>query len=460
MEAVSSIPNSQIMTVPPVDIDAERMCLGLMMVDPVLVPHIRQHVAAADFYKQKHRDTARMIYALADRGIAPYPDAVITEWKDRIRDSEDPRFIVEIYAGTPDSENGSMAENGAWYAKRVKDRAERRALLQMIGQKHEELLNPAVDQPVEDIVGGMLAEAFQIHKTTEAVSIGSELGDIMHLIQSGNTFGISTGFPSLDGYTAGYQNSEFYVIGGRPGMGKTALALKLIEKLCVAGVKTMLVSLEMAVRQLLLRLLSMVAQVPYRCFRYSGAIGDGNIQDVVTAASTIAAWPLTVDDSPCASVEQVVARVEAQVLQHDIEIVFIDHMHLIPTGNSGNRVGEFSHISLMLKNLARQIKIPVVVLAQLSRGPEGRPDPRPKLSDLRESGSIEQDADNVWFLYRDDYYDKEVSSYNKVSETELIIAKNKSLETGTIKLDFKGAYMEFVDRVKKPYDEKEARWNR
>lgn len=447
----SYIPDSQIERVPPVDIDAERMCLGLMMVDPKLVPYIRQHVAPSDFYKQKHRDAARMIYTLADRGLAPYPDAVITEWEDRVSSDEDTKFIVELWDSMPVSENGSMAENGVWYAKRVKERSERRALLRMLTQKYSELVDPIADKSVEDIVGDMLGEVFQIHKTTEIVSVSSELGDIMRLIQSGNVFGIPTGFPSLDEYSCGYQNGEFYIIGGRPGMGKTAFALKLTAMLCNAGVKTLFISLEMAIRQLLLRLLSIEAQVPYRCFRYANAVAEAKVEDVVMAASKIAAWPFIVDDNPGTSIEQIIARVEAQVFQHDIEIVFIDHMHLIPASHGRNNVEAYSHISLMLKNLARQINIPVIVLAQLSRGPEGRPDPRPKLSDLRESGGIEQNADNVWFLYREDYYNRDVNTYNKISETELIIAKNKSLETGTIKMDFKGAFMEFVDRAKKPF---------
>jgi len=447
----NAIPDSSIERVPPVDLEAERMCLGYMMNDHILVSYIRQHVDPGDFYRAQHQQLAKIIYSLAAKDVPPDPIAVITSWKESAvtTGKGDPAFILELYDSVPASHEGSCADSAVWYAKRVKERAERRGLLRMIAEKYSDLMDPAEEKPVDAIVGDMVTKIFEIQKTTEAVSVSKELRNIMDLIQSGDVFGISTGFPELDKFSCGYQNGEFYVIGGRPGMGKTALALKLIALLCRAGVKTMMMSIEMVTRQLLLRMLSLEAQIPYRCFRHRGAIGGSKLPAVVTAASSIAAWPLIVDDSPGLSVEQIVARVEAQVFQQGVEVVFIDHMHLIPIPNGTSPVQGLSHISLMLKTLARQMNIPVVCLAQLSRGPEGRPDPRPKLSDLRESGSIEQNADNVWFLYRDDYYDREKDNYNKVMDSELIIAKNKSLETGTIKLDFRGAYMEFVGKSKR-----------
>ena len=443
--------NGKVERTPPIDIDSERMCLGLMMVDPKLVYFIRQHVGVEDFYRIQHQYTAKIIYALADKGIAPDPVAVITLWNESEKTTidSDSAFIFELMDSVPVSVDGSYSDNAVWYAKRVKERSERRALIRMISSKYHDLMDPIEELGIEDIIGDMVSNIFQIKQTSEIVNISTELRDIMNLIQSGDVFGISTGFESLDKFSCGYQNGEFYVLGGRPGMGKTALALKLVANLCTTGTKVMIASLEMPIRQLLLRLLSIEARVPYRCFRQKGAIPEASIPSVVVAASKIANWPLFVDDNPGITIEQIISRIEAQVFQQGVEVVFVDHMHLIPTGGYGvNNAEAYSHISLMLKNLARQMNIPVVCLAQLSRNTERRSDPRPKLSDLRESGGIEQNADNVWFLYRESYYEQDKNTYNTVQQTELIIAKNKSLETGTVYLDFKGAFMEFIDSGK------------
>jgi len=429
----------------PHQLDCEEQVLGLMMEDPSLVPVVKQYVESDDFYMPANIVISNAIYSLANEGAEPRVVAVVTKLQaQQAADYIQQKAITQFDSSTP-SEGGSMSAHAIWCAKEIREASERRQYMMLMRQKYELFKDP-LSGDLDELLTDLVDKSFGIRRQKDTVSVKSELGDIMKLLSSGDVFGISTGMPSLDAVSCGYQPGELYILGGRPAMGKTALALKLIALLCKAGKSVVFISLEMALRQLLLRTLSFVSQVPYRCFRQKDAIPAVAWPRIVVAASQVAEWPLYVEDSPGSHIEQIIARAESRCRQQHVDVVFLDHLHLIPTdGNGNNNAEAYSHITLLLKNLARRLNLPVVCLAQLNRGVESRPDKRPKLSDLRESGGIEQNADNVWLLYRENYYEKGEHHYNGIEQVELIVAKNKSLETGTIELNFAGAFMEFRD---------------
>lgn len=432
----------------PIAVDDEQWCLGLAMVDPTLVSTLRQHCDPEDFYLLKHQHLSEVIYRLSNEGVDCDPVAVITALRGMAgKDMPTEDDVLTIYDSAGLLDRGVGVNNMAYHAKNIREVSERRMLIRLLGEKYDSLLDPTFDD-MEGYIWDLVDQVFRIRRVTGSADVYSELGAIMKLLEQGDTFGISTGFSGLDRICCGYQKGELYVLGGRPAMGKTALALKLARNLCEAGKSVMLISLEMPLRQLLLRLLSMTARVPYRCFRQREALPEVAWPRVVQNAGQIATWNFCVDDSSGISVEQIVAKVEQQHYHKPLDLVIVDHMHLIPSNGYGSNNAEaYSHISLMLKNLARRLDIPVVCLAQLNRGLENRPDKRPRLSDLRESGGIEQNADNVWLLYREEYYAQDGNvRRDSIEDVELIVAKNKSLETGTVMLQFKGAFMEFDDK--------------
>jgi replicative DNA helicase len=228
-------------------------------------------------------------------------------------------------------------------------------------------------------------------------------------------------------------------------MGKTALATKIYLNLLRSNIPVMFVSLEMSRAQLLLRILSILSQIPYRVFKETGARPPDIMRQIQDSFQRVKDMKLLIEDVPGIGVSEIAAVIEAEVHRSSIRVAFVDHMHLINTSGMGNTNAEmYSNISLELKNIARRLNITVVCLAQLSRNLENRSEKRPQLSDLRESGGIEQNADNVWFVHNPAEYSRDTAK-KSIQDIELIIAKNKSLETGIVNLRFKGAYMEFTD---------------
>ena len=260
----------------------------------------------------------------------------------------------------------------------------------------------------------------------------------------GNVTGIATGYYDLDYKTSGFQPSDFILIGARPSMGKTALVLNLADHIAIRNkVPTVIFSLEMSKEQLVNRMLAMEARVDAQAIR-SGDLNDSDWEKLVESANDIGKSGLIIDDTPGISIGELRSKCRKYKMEYDLQLVIIDYLQLMTgDGKTDSRQQEVSEISRSLKALARELHAPVIALSQVNRACETRPDHRPIMSDLRESGSIEQDADVIMFLYRDEYYNKD-SEDNK-GKAELIIAKQRNGPIGTVDLLWLPNYTRFVN---------------
>ncbi len=263
----------------------------------------------------------------------------------------------------------------------------------------------------------------------------------------GNVTGIATGFIDLDYRMSGLQPSDLILVAARPSMGKTAFVLNIAQyvafhsKLCTA-----IFSLEMSKEQLVNRLFSLESRVDAQLLR-SGNLADSDWEKLIEGAGTIGRSSLIIDDTPGISISELRSKCRKYKLEHDLKLIIIDYLQLMSgSGRTDSRQQEISDISRSLKGLARELNVPVIALSQLSRQVEQRPDHRPMLSDLRESGAIEQDADVVMFIYRDDYYNKDTDNKNIA---EIIIAKQRNGPIGTVNLVWLPQYTKFVSMEKR-----------
>jgi len=257
----------------------------------------------------------------------------------------------------------------------------------------------------------------------------------------GETTGISSGFPELDDKTAGFQKGDMILIAARPSMGKTTFALNLAEYAALRQGKSVAVfSLEMSKEQLSYKLLCSEANVDMSKLRH-GDLEDRDWENIAKASGPLAAAKIFIDDTAGTSVMEMRSKCRKLKMEHGIDMIVIDYLQLMTGSNSESRQQEVSEISRSIKALAKEMQCPVIALSQLSRAPEQRTDHRPMLSDLRESGSIEQDADLVMFLYRDEYYNEETEDKNVA---ELIIAKQRNGPVGTVKLAWIGQFSKFA----------------
>ena len=265
--------------------------------------------------------------------------------------------------------------------------------------------------------------------------------------QNGSITGVSTGFIDLDYRTSGFQPSDFILIAARPSMGKTAFVLNVVEHVAVKkGLPCMVFSLEMSKEQLVNRMLSMESNVDSQKLR-TGTLTDSDWDAVVEGIGTIGSSKLIIDDTPGISIAEMRSKCRKYKLEHDLKLIIIDYLQLMSGSGKGSdsRQQEISDISRSLKALARELSVPVIALSQLSRAVEQRPDHRPMLSDLRESGAIEQDADVVMFIYRDDYYNHD-SEMKGISE--IITAKQRNGPIGTVNLVWLPQYTKFANMEK------------
>ena len=263
----------------------------------------------------------------------------------------------------------------------------------------------------------------------------------------GNVTGIATGFVDLDYRTSGLQPSDLVLVAARPSMGKTAFVLNIAQYVAFhSSLSTAIFSLEMSKEQLVNRLFSLESRVDAQLLR-SGSLTDSDWEKLIEGAGTIGRSNLIIDDTPGISISELRSKCRKYKLEHDLKLIIIDYLQLMSgSGRSDSRQQEISDISRSLKGLARELNVPVVALSQLSRQVEQRPDHRPMLSDLRESGAIEQDADVVMFIYRDDYYNKDTPDKNIA---EIIIAKQRNGPIGTINLVWLPQYTKFANMEKR-----------
>ncbi len=428
--------DEQITRVMPFDAEAEMSVIGSMLMDEKAIGDAMEYVTADDFYMKQYGLMFQAIVELDQAGMAADPVTVQSKLREKNLPPEtySSEALAAIIAQVPTSVNVVS------YAKTVADYSLRRRLIRMSeglaadGYQHE-LATDALLEKAE-------SEAFHLSQSrmsSDFVSIQQVVRSAMHKLEDaartrGNVTGIASGFTDLDNMTTGFQNSDFVLIAARPSMGKTALTLNIAENVAVRQHKHVAIfSLEMSREQLINRVLSMNSHVDSQKMR-TGQLEEADWSNLIESADVISRSGLILDETPAITVAEMRSKCRRFKKDFGLDLVMIDYLQLMSgsgSRNSDSRQQEVSEISRSLKALARELNVPVICLSQLSRAVESRTDKRPMLSDLRESGAIEQDADVVMFIYRDDYYHPE-SADKGISE--IIIAKQRNGPVGTVKL--------------------------
>ena len=440
----------------PHDAAAEQAIIGSMLIDPACVPDVINKVRAEEFYNQTNREIFETIFAMFSFGKEIDPVTVMDQMKVRgvFREATTQQYLMEVMSLTP------TAANVLKYAAIVRDQALLRNL-----QKAADEIHSLVDEGTGEADSVLEAAERKIYALRQGRNVGG-LQPVSMVIQrvytalsdaavnGGGIPGLSTGMPDLDQITMGLKKGELVLIAARPGQGKTSMALNLARYVGEHSGQTVAVfSLEMSREELVQRLLSSAAMVDGKKLAM-GRLSPAEWDRVVAAAAQLSKTDIRVDDNSTLSV----ADMNAQCRRlGNLGLVVIDYLQLMQSSGSGHsyasesRTQAVSDMSRMLKIMAKELNVPVICLSQLNRANEGRTNKRPMLSDLRESGSIEQDADIVIALYRDGYYNKEAENPNLA---EAIILKNRHGETKTVELMWMPEYTSFAS-IEKRHDEDE-----
>lgn len=426
------------------------------MLDPRAWDQVADRVSANDLYRPDHRHIFKAIAEVVELGQPP--DAVTVgehlSKQGRLEEAGGNAYLARMVA------NSAGASNIQAYAKIVRDRAMLRQLIEATGDIAASAYEPEGREVVE-LVDEAERRVFDIADRGQRTGIGFEpvnelIGASLDRLQElsdrrNEIIGVATGFIDLDKMTAGLQKGDLVIIAGRPSMGKTALALNIAASAAAGNrISTGILSMEMSKEQIMFRLIGALGRVNQQLLR-TGRLSDADWQRVKKALDELKDAPLFIDDAPALKPTEVRARARRLKREHDLGLFVVDYLQLMQAeGTNENRTTEISRISQSLKSLARELNIPVVALSQLNRGVEQRTDKRPMMSDLRESGAIEQDADVIIFIYREDFYDKETP---KKGLAEIIIRKQRNGDTGTVNLIFKGEYTRFENYVREELGE-------
>ena len=431
---------------PPQDVGAEMSVLGGMLLSKDAIADVVEQLRGADFYKPNHESIFEAILDLYGRGEPADAITVSDELRrrgelDRIGGST---YLADLIAGVP------TAANAGYYARIVRERSVLRRLVEA-GTRIVQLGYARDGGDVDDIVNNAQAEVYAVterRSSEDYIAIGDLVNPVMDEIEaaggpSGQTRGIPTGFAELDALTNGLHPGQMIVIAARPGLGKSTLAIDFARAASIKHDRTSVVfSLEMGRSEITMRLLSAEGRVHLQKLR-TGNMQDPDWQRLAKVVGDVNKAPMFIDDSPNMSLMEIRAKARRLKQQHNLSLVIIDYLQLMSSGKRvESRQQEVSEFSRALKLLAKELEVPVVALSQLNRGPEQRGDKKPMLSDLRESGSIEQDADLVILLHREDAYEKESP---RAGEADLIVAKHRNGPTKTITVAFQGHYSRFVD---------------
>ena len=427
----------------PHSIEAEQSVVGAMLMDKDAITTAGEIISGDDFYQASYGVIFDSMIELFNEGK---PVDLIT-LQERLKEKDVPaeiaslEFVRDLVTAVPTSANVK------YYAQIVADKSLMRKMIKL--NESIENMCYAGKEPVESIMEQTEKSMFQLlqrRTTGDYVPIKQVVLNALDKIEKaskskGTVTGIPTGFIDLDYKLSGFQPSDFILIAARPSMGKTAFVLNIASKKKKA---VAIFSLEMSKEQLVNRLFSLESQVDAQSLR-TGNMKDSDWEKLIEGAGIIGQSKLIIDDTPGISISELRSKCRKYKLEHGLDIIIIDYLQLM-TGSVGrsseSRQQEVSDISRQLKGLARELNVPVVSLSQLSRAVESRPDKRPMLSDLRESGAIEQDADVVMFIYRDEYYNKD-SEFKK--QAEIIIAKQRNGPVGTVNLAWLGEYTKFAN---------------
>jgi replicative DNA helicase len=431
---------------PPQNIEAEQAVLGAIFLEPSSLTLASEILMPEDFYRAAHQKIFNVMLKLNDEGKAVDLITVTEELSatNLIEDIGGVSYLSELAGSVP------TAANIEYYARIVEEKSLLRRLIRTAtniatdGYTREDevetVLNEA-EKSILEVAQRKNAGAFQNIKDVLVRTYDNI--ELMHS-RVGDITGIPTGFTELDRMTAGFQRNDLIIVGARPSVGKTAFALNIAQNVAIkAGENVAIFSLEMGAEQLVMRMLCAEGNIDAQRLR-TGSLTDDDWGKLVMAMGSLSNAGIYIDDTPGIRVNEIRAKCRRLKQEHGLGMILIDYLQLIVgSGRPGeNRQQEVSEISRALKQLARELEVPVIALSQLSRGVEQRQDKRPMMSDIRESGSIEQDADIVAFLYRDDYYDKESENKNII---EIIIAKQRNGPVGTVQLAFVKEYNKFVN---------------
>ena len=431
----------------PHSIEAEQSVVGAMLMDKDAILTAAEIVSGQDFYQTAYGVIFDSMVELFNEGK---PVDLVT-LQERLKEKDVPpeiaslEFVRDLVSAVPTSANVK------YYAQIVADKSMLRKLIKL----NDEISNTcyAGKESLEAILETtekLMFQLLQQRNTGEYVPIRQVVLNALDKIEKaskskGTVTGIPTGFIDLDYKLSGLQPSDLILVAARPSMGKTAFVLNIAQYVAFKKDRaTAIFSLEMSKEQLVNRLFSLESQVDAQALR-TGNMKDSDWEKLIEGAGIIGKSKLIIDDTPGISVSELRSKCRKYKLEHGLDLIIIDYLQLM-TGSVGkrseSRQQEISEISRSLKGLARELNVPVIALSQLSRAVESRPDKRPMLSDLRESGAIEQDADVVMFIYRDEYYNKD-SEYKK--QAEIIIAKQRNGPVGTVHLAWLGEYTKFAN---------------
>ena len=430
---------------PPQDNAAEQSVLGSMLLSKDAIADASEELRGTDFYRPAHEVIFDAIVDLYGRGEPADPVTVSAELQRR---GELQRIGGAPYLHTL-SANVPIAANAGYYAEIVHEKAILRRLV-TAGTKIVQL-GYAGEGTIDAVVDEAQAEVYKI-TDKRAQEDYAPLADIMEGVldeieaignRDGGMYGVPTGFADLDDLTNGLHSGQMIIVAARPAMGKSTLALDLCRSASIHNqMSSVFFSLEMNRSEITMRLLSAEAKVPLNHIR-NGNMTDDDWAKLARKMGEVSSAPMFIDDSPNMTMMEIRSKARRLKQKHDLRLIVIDYMQLMSSGKKvESRQLEVSEFSRQIKLLAKELELPIIALSQLNRGPEQRADKRPAMSDLRESGSLEQDADMVILLHRDDVYEREST---RPGEADLIVAKHRNGPTRDITVAFQGHYSRFVD---------------
>jgi replicative DNA helicase len=430
---------------PPQDIAAEQSILGAMLLSKDAIADVVETVRESDFYRPSHQTIFATVLDLYGRGE---PVDAVTVAADLSRTGDLHRIGGAPYLHTLVSMVPTAA-NAAYYGRIVREQAILRRLVEA-GTRIVHMGYTGTGN-VDDMVDRAQAEVYDVtdRRTSEDyLPLSAIMGDALNEIEAisnhgGEMVGVPTGFADLDALTNGLHGGQMIIVAARPALGKSTLGLDLCRSASIKhNLPSVIFSLEMSRNEIVMRLLSAEAQVPLHHMR-SGNMSDSDWTKLASKMGTVSEAPLFIDDSPNMTLMEIRAKCRRLKQRHGLRLVVVDYLQLMTSGKRvESRQQEVSEFSRSLKLLAKELDVPVIAISQLNRGPEQRTDKRPMLSDLRESGSLEQDADVVLLLHREDAYERESP---RAGEADFIVAKHRNGPTSTVTVAFQGHYSRFVD---------------
>lgn len=453
-----SFTEAEQLRVPPHSLDAEQSVIGGLMLDNKAWDKIADIVSENDFYRQDHRLIFKSIAELSEQN---QPCDVITVSETLVKHEVLDQvggmaYLASIANATP------SAANIRAYAEIVRDRSLLRQLIEVSGEIASSAYN-VEGRDVSELVDDAERQVLQIAESGKRKGSGfvslkqvlpATIDRLDYLFNSdSDVTGVATGYTELDKMTAGLQAGDLVIVAGRPSMGKTSFALNIAEHAAIKlGVETAVFSMEMSAEQLSFRMISSLGSISQSKLR-TGRFADEDWPSINTAVTLMSDAKIFIDDTPALSPTEVRARARRLKREHGLGLIVLDYLQLMQiAGKSENRATELSEISRSLKSLAKELSVPVIALSQLNRSVEQRPNKKPVMSDLRESGAIEQDADVIAFIYREEVYEPETP---RKGIADIIIAKQRNGPTGEVALTFLGEFTRFENYVPDQYGEGE-----